>query len=112
MGKQNQRSTTERISKELLPFTEMLVSDDLKASIVFNVQNPHTEPLLNVADYFCWAIQRVFEKGEMRYYNYLREKVSLVIDLNDPAAGPGQWTNYYKPTHPLTSANKISPPLH
>ncbi|QJD79168.1 DUF3800 domain-containing protein [Spirosoma rhododendri] len=112
MGAQNKRSVTERMSKGLQPFGGMLFADDLKADIVFNVQNPHTDPLLNVADYFCWAIQRVFEKGEMRYYNYLREKISLVIDLDDPAAGRGKWTNYYKPNYPLTAANKISPPLH
>ena len=81
--------------------------------MVFNIQNPHTDPLLNVADYFCWAIQRVFEKGEMRYYNYLREKISLVVDLYDPAAGASNsWSNYYKPMRPLTALNKISPPLH
>jgi hypothetical protein len=32
-----------------------------------NEINPLQEPLLNVADYLCWTIQRVFERGETRY---------------------------------------------
>jgi len=112
IGAKNRSSVARRMKAGKLPFGEMLFESDLKASVVFNVQNPHTDPLLNVADYFCWAIQRVFEKGEVRYYNYLREKISLVVDLYDPAAGPGRWSNYYKPARPLTVENKISPPLH
>ncbi len=75
-------------------------------NVVFNVQNHHTEPLLNIADYFCWAVQRVFERGEMRYYNYLREKISLVVDLYDEAryANSG---NYYTPRKPLQENNRL-----
>ncbi len=28
------------------------------------LQNQTSEPLLNIADYFCWSIQRVFEKAK------------------------------------------------
>jgi hypothetical protein len=73
---------------------------------VFNVQNPTTEPLLNVADYFCWAVQRVFEKGELRYYDFLSAKISTVIDLYDSANYSG-YKNYYGPKHPLTKANAL-----
>ena len=38
----------------------------LHSNVVFNVQNPLTEPLVNIADYLCWAVQRVFERGEVR----------------------------------------------
>jgi hypothetical protein len=44
--------------------------------IVFNETNPFREPLLNVADYLCWAVQRVFEKGETRYYDFIKDKIS------------------------------------
>lgn len=84
---------------------------DLKADIVFNVTQPVQESLLSVADYFCWAIQNVFEKGETRYYNYLAEQVSLVVDLYDKDRF-SDWKNYYTPKNPLTSGNKISPHLH
>ncbi len=51
--------------------------------VSFNVQGPTKEPLLNIADYFCWAIQRVFERGEDRYYNYIADQIPLVVDLYD-----------------------------
>lgn len=74
--------------------------------VVFNVQNHLTEPLLNVSDYFCWSIQRLFERGETRYYNFLKDKISLVVDLYDTAnyANSG---NYYTEKKPLTKANML-----
>lgn len=56
---------------------------DIQADVVFNVTKPLQEPLLNVADYLCWTVQRVFEKGETRYYDFVREKISVVADLYD-----------------------------
>jgi len=84
---------------------------DIIANVVFNVTQPLQEPLLNVADYFCWAVQNVFEKGETRFYNYLKEKIPLVIDVYDGDKYKN-WGNYYGPKNPLTAENKISPPLH
>lgn len=81
---------------------------NLKARAVFNVQNPRTEPLLTVSDYLCWAVQRVFEQGELRHYNYLAEKIRLVVDLYDRDKYEGS-RNYYDKRNPLTAANKLSP---
>jgi hypothetical protein len=81
----------------------------LKGEIAFNVQNPLREPLLTVPDYFGWAVQRVFEKGEMRFYEYLRPKIRLVVDLYDSEKFPGN-RNYYDNRNPLTPSNKIGPP--
>ena len=83
--------------------------DDVASEVVFNVQTPRTEPLLSVADYFCWAVQRVFERGETRFYDYLGDQISLVIDLYD-ATKYARSLNYYRKGNPLTAGNKISPP--
>jgi hypothetical protein len=45
---------------------KLWTSEDLKGEVVFNIQTPSREPLLNVADYLGWAAQRVFEKSETR----------------------------------------------
>jgi hypothetical protein len=82
----------------------------LKAKVVFNVQNPRTEPLLTVSDYLCWAVQRVFEQGEVRHYNYLSEKIRLVVDLYDRDKYEGS-RNYYDRKNPLTAQNKLGPPV-
>jgi hypothetical protein len=79
----------------------------LDHNVVFNVQNQTSEPLLNIADYFCWSIQRVFERGETRYYDYLRDKIKIVIDLYDEE-GIDSKQNIYTPENPLTAKNKNS----
>ena len=84
--------------------------DELGTRVVFNVQTPLTEPLLNVADYLCWAVQRVFEKGEIRFYDYLREKIRLVVDLYDSESYAGNRNYYDRKKNPLTANQKISPP--
>lgn len=81
---------------------------ELKTNVFFDVQTQTNEPLLNVADYVCWTIQRVFEKGETRYYNYLEEKISLIIDLYDQEKYLRNG-NYYSHRNKLTDKNKISP---
>lgn len=88
-----------------------LTRHDITANVAFNVLYPTQEPLLCVADYFCWAVQRVFERGETRYYDYMLKQISLVIDLYDTENFEG-WKNYHTPKNPLTAGKKISPPLH
>lgn len=78
---------------------------EIKREVVFNVNYPLNEPLLNLVDYFCWTVQRVFEKGETRYYERLKDKISLVVDLYDESKYL-DWGNYYNVKNPLTSKNK------
>jgi hypothetical protein len=92
-------------------FTDSSEGKEAKTEIVFNIQNHITEPLLNVADYFCWAVQRVFERGETRYYDFLLNQIPVVIDLYDQE-NYANWENTYGPKKPLTAEKKISPPLH
>lgn len=91
-------------------FEKKWPNDAIQSTVVFNVQTPSTEPLLCVADYLCWAVQRVFERGEMRHYEYMLDKVGLVIDLYDTAKYEGEM-NYYTRKRPLTAQNKLGPPL-
>lgn len=85
--------------------------DQLQGEAVFNVQNPFTEPLLCIPDYLNWAVQRVFEKGEMRYYEYLKDKIRLVVDLYDTDSYKGSQNYYDHKRNPLTPANKLGPPV-
>jgi hypothetical protein len=108
-------STREKVLTEALRIaTERAAkkwgTKNLKARVVFNVQNPRTEPLLTVSDYLCWAVQRVFELGEVRHYNYLAAKIRLVVDLYDREKYQGS-KNYYGKKNPLTPKNKLGPPV-
>jgi hypothetical protein len=68
-------------------------------------QRPEGEPCLQVVDYMNWAVQRAFVKGEMRYLDFVGEKISLIVDVYDFDKYP---KNYYSRNNPF-DLNKISP---
>ncbi len=68
-------------------------------------QVPTGEPCLQIIDYMNWAIYRVFTKGEMRYYNFVKDKVSFIWDIYDTTKYP---KNFYSRTNDL-DIKKISP---
>jgi len=74
-------------------------------SVRIFVQEASQLPLLQVVDYTLWAINRVFERGDFRYYNFLKERISLVQDIFDAANYP---KTYYTPRNPLSPEN-LSP---
>ena len=98
------------LQKAISRFSAKYPSKDIKTTVVFNVQNQLAEPLLNISNYSCWTVQRIFERGEVRYYNFLIDKVSLVIDLYDKNNWIGN-KHYYNAKNSLTPQNKISPPI-
>jgi len=52
-----------------------------------------------------WAVQRAFIKKDLRYYNYIKDKVSFVCDIYDFDKYPN---NFYNKSNPF-DVNKISP---
>lgn len=69
------------------------------------IQQSSQLPMLQVVDYALWAINRVYEKGDFRYYRFLKDKISLVQDIFDLGKYPN---TYYKPDYPL-DPEKMSP---
>lgn len=54
---------------------------------------------LQAVDYFLWALQRCYERGERRYIDLLWDKVGLIVDRDDTRkSGAGA---YYKRREPL-----------
>ncbi|MCQ2227948.1 MAG: DUF3800 domain-containing protein [Bacteroidales bacterium] len=82
---------------------------DNSSTIRILIQQNSEEPLLQAADYVLWTIQRAYERGEFRYYNYLKDKIALVHDIFDTRYyhTKGQ-SNYYTPNNQL-EAKKIDP---
>ena len=62
---------------------------------------------LQAIDYFLWALQRLYERGEDRYFEFLREHFRLIMDFDDNRAGKryGRW---YSDQDPL-SREKMMP---
>jgi hypothetical protein len=74
-------------------------------STVVNVETAYSaeEPLLQAADYAMWAVQRAFERGEMRYFDFIGHKIELVWDMYDfeaiKAGRPVMYTRKNNPFH-------------
>lgn len=49
--------------------------------MVFNVQKPTAEPIINLVDYFLWALQRKIERNENRYVDFLGKQIVNVTNL-------------------------------
>lgn len=68
--------------------------------------NPHEYVGLQVVDYYLWALQRLYERHEKRFFNMLSSHYRLIMDLDDTRNKRyGQW---YSDSNPLT-LQKISP---
>ena len=68
--------------------------------------NPSESAGLQVIDYYLWALQRVFERGEDRFFELLGPAYRLIMDLDDDRTKPyGEW---YSDGNPLT-LEKIMP---
>ena len=80
-----------------------------KSNLRVMIQQNSEEPLLQAADYVLWTIQRVYERGEYRYYNYLKDKIKLVYDIFDTRYyNSKDHSLFYTPDNPL-EAKKIDP---
>ena len=72
------------------------------ASLQVSVATPEEHASLQVVDYFVWALQRLYERGEDRYMKYLWQAFRLVQDIDDRRkAGYGV---YYTQKKPLNAA--------
>lgn len=75
---------------------------DRPTSIAASV--PSSSAGLQVVDYYLWALQRMFETDEDRFFNLLRDDYRLIMDLDDKRQKPyGRW---YSRSDPLTLDKK------
>lgn len=77
------KSTTHKNLQRGLEKAVMIAARKYPAScnscqMVFNVQQPTTEPIINIVDYCLWAVQRYVERGEVRYMEFLKTKIQSI----------------------------------
>jgi hypothetical protein len=67
---------------------------------------PHEAGGLQTVDYFLWALQRLYERREDRYFAPLASHYRIIMDLDDTRGKPyGEW---YSESNPLT-LEKLAP---
>jgi hypothetical protein len=65
---------------------------------------PSADVGLQITDYYLWALQRLFERDEDRYFLSVADQFGLIIDLDDTRDKPhGRW---YGSSDPLTREKK------
>jgi hypothetical protein len=70
------------------------------SSILIEPAYPSQVVGLQVIDYYLWAIQRLYERGEDQFFRPLAKKYRLIMDIDDKRnKGYGEW---YKDRNPLT----------
>lgn len=69
------------------------------AQLSVRESSPARVPALQVVDYFLWALQRHFERGESRFLELVWPKVGLVHAVDETASAP--YGVYYTKKRPL-----------
>ncbi len=70
------------------------------ATINITATTPPHSPCLQAVDYFLWALQRLYERREERYLEYLWSAFKLVHDTDDTREQ--KYGVYYTQKNPLT----------
>lgn len=71
-----------------------------ESPLVIRSSVPSQETGLQIIDYYLWALQRLVEKGEDRFFGLVADQFSLIMDLDDKRVRPyGRW---YSVKDPLT----------
>lgn len=104
-GSKKRQVPLENAIQKSLKYTEEKLHTKIDSRQMILPQTPSGEVCLQIVDYCNWVIQRAFIQGDMRYYNFLKEKFGLIVDLNDYKKG---WKNFYSKGNPF-DIKKISP---
>lgn len=104
-AKRGKADRTEALRKALEVARQRFVEQwniPITASVQLVACTPPKCPGLQVADYFLWALQRLYEHREQRYVNFLWHSFRLVHDIDDTREA--QYGVYYTQKRPLTVA--------
>lgn len=99
-----ERSMRQALDEAITLFKHKWGHDNQNNIRIF-IQRSSQVPMLQVVDYTLWTVHRAYEKNDYRFYNFMKDKISLVQDIFDTAKYP---KTYYTPENPLAE-NKISP---
>lgn len=57
--------------------------EEIQLSFQYDIVKSSEYPELSIVDYMLWALNRYITKGEKRFFEALKDKYSLIIDLYD-----------------------------
>ena len=90
------------VAPDLLQNQNRLENSQLTdVSLNVSAATPKEHAGLQAVDYFIWALQRLYERGEDRYLTYLWQAFGLVHDIDDTRKT--DYGVYYTQNKPLTA---------
>lgn len=104
-GNRKRQKPLEQAIKSSIEYSENRLNSHIDSKQIILPQTPSGEPCLQVIDYCNWAIYRAYTCKDMRYYNYIKDKFGLIVDLYDYKEN---WSNFYSKRN-LFDITKISP---
>ena len=99
-----QKPLTEAVNKAAENFRTRY-SGGSSTTVRVECQSLVGEPCLQAADYFLWAVQRLFVRREDRFFKAIESQIEFIWDLYDTVSYP---RNIYTSKNP-PDPNKISP---
>lgn len=107
-NKTRQEPFEDAVQAAILTF-ENKWNQQVKTETSVHPQTPSGEPCLQIIDYMNWTVFRAFSRGEERYYKFVEDKVSLLVDLYDFKKYKIYPENNYYSKRNKFAVNKISP---
>lgn len=96
-GKVRRRALEKAIKKAKTNFERKTGIRSDSETVIFSAY-PSQYAGLQVIDYYLWALQRMFERGEDRFFHLVKPAYRLVMDLDDTRNNPyGEWYSDYNP---------------
>lgn len=85
------KALAESIEKAKLNFEKAYGKKSDKKVRIYSAY-AHQHAGLQAIDYYLWALQRFFERGETRFYEFLQSDFRLIMDLDDKRNNEyGEW---------------------
>lgn len=72
--------------------------------IEISTATPRDHAGLQAVDCFLWALQRLYETGDARFWEFVRSKMKLVYDMDDTRVN--SFGRFYNLSRPLTAESR------
>jgi hypothetical protein len=99
-GKKNRTAALQQALRKAEQIYEQSFGFKPKHTMTVTSSSPKQHAGLQAVDYFLWALQRFYEKGEDRFWRFVWPKVRAVHDVDDTREH--SFGTIYTPQKPLT----------
>lgn len=82
-GSRERQAPLEQAIQKAVARFEKRWNTTVRTEVTVQAQQPSGEPCLSIVDYMNWAVYRAYTKREVRFYDAISSKVSLLNEIYD-----------------------------